>query len=205
LNMNRSYTISLRNLGTILLTGGIAMAAAPATQPANLPPSVTSPIPAAKSTLVPAPYRPWLPPARLSREPRIAPSDRQHALHPRRALDLPPLAESPAALPAAPQLEVGPPIHIVSVDPSALPVATIAAKADAGTPVLATDPTLDLAPSGALTVSPPPRQLSPAALVLPIPDPAHQAGAIPLAPPEQEAAPVTTLDRPGPTTLPTGK
>ena len=193
-------------LAGLLLAAGIGAGAVnPTTQPANLPPSSTSPQPAPKATLVPVPYRPWLPAARTPREPRIVPSDGQHALRTRRALDLPPVAELTADLPAPPQLEVGPPIQIRLLDLSPIPVATLASKADAGTPTLGTDPTLDLAPAGALVVSPPPRTIAPQALLLPIPDPSHQQGAIAVAASAGDEAPVANVDRPGPTTLPAGK
>lgn len=192
-------------LAGLLLVGG--MAAAPATQPAlrvNLPPAA-APAPASKSTIVPVPYRPWLPPARTPAAPRLAKSDGQHALRPRPALDVPPLAEAPGELPSAPELPVGPPIHLPSRDPAELPVATIAARADGGNPTLATDPTLDLALPGALLFSPPPRVAQPPTLLLPIPDPSHQSGAIPANQPATEDAPLTTLDPPGQITFAVGK
>jgi hypothetical protein len=202
----KNRILATSTLAALLFIGG-GIAAAPATRPAQRVdlPSAASPATSAKSTIVPIPYRPWLPPARTPGLPRVAPSDGQHALRPRPALDIPPLAESSGDLPSEPQLQVVPPVRIAARDPADLPVATIAAKADGGNPTLATDPTLDLAPPGALVLSPPPRMTQPAPLLLPIPDPSHQSGAVPASQPATENAPLTTFDPPGPTTLPVGK
>jgi hypothetical protein len=184
----------------VLFTGGIA--AGPATQPANLPPTVTAPLVLPKSTVAPVPYRPVLPPARAPHEPRVARSDGQHALRSRPAVDVPPLADSSTDLPAAPTLDAGPPVRVIASDPSALPVATIAARPDNGSATFATDLTLELATPGALVFFAPPRIIPPPPLLLPIPDPSHQAGAIATAPQADDGAPASNLERPAPTTLP---
>jgi hypothetical protein len=198
--------------GVIFVIDGAGAAApsAPATQPATtgnlLPPLVTAPAPSRKANVVAVPYRPVLPQAVVSHDPRLMPADASHPLHARPAVDLPPLASSSAPLPAEPQLPVGPPPRIPEADTSAIPVATIAAKPDLGRATLRSDPTSALAPSGALLLTAPPRTISPPAQLLIIPDPAHQPGHIPTPKPAEEDPPAPSLDRPGPTTLPvTGK
>ncbi|HET6246347.1 MAG TPA: hypothetical protein VFE47_01515 [Tepidisphaeraceae bacterium] len=199
----RITTITATAVATALAVS--ALLAAPATQPAGpdpLPPQTTAPARSPKANLVPVPYRPVLPPAVVSRDPRMVPADRSHRLHAEAAIDLPPLADSSSPLPGEPALPAGPAIRITSDDPAALPVDTIAALPDTGRPSLQTDPTTGLTESGALMVKPPPRKTPPPAQWLSIPDPAHQVGYVPTPVAAAEDAPVMTLDRPGPTTLP---
>ena len=179
-------------------------AVTPATQPATadlLPPLATSPLPSAKATVVPVPYRPIMPPAMVSHAPRLLALDAPHPLRATPAIDVPPLAASTSALPAAAKLPAGPPIRSSSADVSAVPVGTIAEKPDTGRSTLRTDPSAGMVQSGALIVSPPSRTTSAAAQLLAIPDPSHQPGFIPTPAPASEDPPAASIDRPGPTTL----
>src|SRR5262249_27336894 len=90
----RWRSLAAHTLAILLVAPLASVIAAPSTQPATLPPIATSPAPAARSTLVPTPFRPWLPSVRATVQPRTTSSDGQHRLRPRPALDLPPLAEA---------------------------------------------------------------------------------------------------------------
>ncbi len=198
----------IRTTLAAIFCGGVvagALVAAPTTQPhdsANLPPTVTSPEPSAKPTIVAVPYRPYMPPARVTKEPRMLAADGQHSLKARRALDLPPVAQYAVDVPAEPQLAAGPAIQIVIPTSATIPVATLAASADTGRATLATDPTGTMAPASALAFTAPPRATSPAPLLVSIPDPTRQPGALPAPAPTAEDSPVRSLDRPPVPSLP---
>jgi hypothetical protein len=179
--------------------------AAPISPPAILPPLTTAPLPTTRPTIVAVPYRPWLPPAHSEREPRMLPGDKLHALHARPAIDLPPVAEASADLPAETKIAVEPAIRLVSPDPAAPPVATIAAHEDSGKPTVETDPTVNLSPPGALTATPPPRRASAPLLLLAIPDPSKLPGEIATPAPQREDAPASSFDVPASPKIAVGK
>ncbi|HWE95356.1 MAG TPA: hypothetical protein VG269_15420 [Tepidisphaeraceae bacterium] len=180
-----------------------ATAAPPAAPDPVLPPLATAPQPS-RASAVPVPYRPWLDPARSNGEPRVLPMDGVHPLRPRPALDVPPVAPSSAGLPASVLLPAAPPVRIATPSSGDAPVGVVA-KPDTGRPTLVTDDTLDLAPPGALELTPPPRSVSAPFLLLAIPDPTRQAGAVPAPRTTKEDAPVPSFDRPTKPGLPAGK
>ncbi|MDB5334332.1 MAG: hypothetical protein JWP03_5483 [Phycisphaerales bacterium] len=185
----------------------VAVAAPPSAQAAPdtvLPPMATAPQPSPRASAVPVPYRPWLDPARSNAEPRMLPKDGLHPLRARAALDVPPVAQSSAGLPASVLLPAAPPVRIATPSSGDAPVSVVA-KPDTGRPTLVTDDTLDLAPPGALELTPPPRSASAPFLLLAIPDPTRQAGAVPAPRTTKEDAPVPSFDRPTRPTLPAGK
>ncbi|HWE04606.1 MAG TPA: hypothetical protein VG326_19530 [Tepidisphaeraceae bacterium] len=179
--------------------------AATPSQSAILPPLATAPLPSTRPTVVAVPFRPWMAPARSDREPRMLPGDKRHALHIRPAVDLPPVAEASGELPAEVTMAVEPAIRFISPDPASPPVASIAAHEDSGKPTAQTDPTLNLAPPGALMMTPPPRTASAPLLLLAIPDPSKAPGEIKTPPPQQEDAPASSFDPPAAPTLGAGK
>src|SRR5947208_718539 len=91
--------------------GLLCMSAAPATQPTSvktLPPMATAPESSSSATIAPMTYRPVLPPARASREPRMLLKDVQHPLRNRPAVDVPFAMQASAELPSVTLLQVGP-------------------------------------------------------------------------------------------------
>ena len=205
----RLFAVAISATAAAIVAHGLTAAGAPSAAPTTrpvlvnlLPPMVISPRPSPKATVAPVPYRSYMPPATVAHDPRILPADGLRPVHAQPALDVPPLAQGGLMLPAEAELPVGPPVRLAVVDSASMPVATIAAKPDLGTAKLTTDPTEGRAPAGALSHTPPPRTNVPPALLLPIPDPSHQAGFIAPNRPATEGAPAADIDRPGPTTLP---
>jgi hypothetical protein len=171
----------------------------PTSQPSAdpLPVLATSPEKGTKATVVPIPVRPFMPPAVTAHNPRLLPGDAQHPLKAGRSNDLPAVADRTLQdLPAVPQLPVGPPVRIGSVNSADIPVATIAAHPDTARTTLQTDPTQNIAVAAALLVTPPPRIVPAPFLLLTIPDPSHQAGDIPESRLDQKSIPEVDLDRP---------
>ena len=117
----------------------------PASQPSAdpLPALATSPERGTSSTAVPIPYRPYMPPAIASHDPRTLPHrDGQHPLKPGRSIDFPSLPQTSLEnLPASAHLAVGPAVHLASVSSADIPVDSIAAHPDTARTTLQTDPT----------------------------------------------------------------
>ena len=138
----------------------------------------------------------------------MLPSDKKHKrLRVRPAIDLPPVADARGDLPAEATMIVEPPIRLVSPNPAIPPVATIAAREDTGKPTMQTDPTEEIwAPPGTLVVSPPPRTVPGALLLLlAIPDPSRLPGEIATPAPAQEDAPAASFDLPEAPKITVGK
>ena len=173
---------------------------------APLGPLAAGPQPSGSSTLIPAPLRPWLPPARVRDKPRPISSRGHRPIRQRPAVDLPAPASGsttsppPRPLPAAP-------LAAASARPprlAALPIATRADPARLGPPG---DPTRDLSRRVALLTVPDLRQEPVPFLLLTIPDPFAAARTVQLgATPPDDEPPVAGLDLPKAPTLPvTGK
>jgi hypothetical protein len=169
-----------------------------------LPPMANEPQTSAGGVIVPVSYRTWLDPARINAEPRLLPKDGIHPLRPRPAIDLPPVAQAAAGLPTHINLPAAPRVRWISPDPADVTSALTTAS-DAGRANVLTDDTLNLAPPGALQLTPPPRKVPAPFLLLALPDPTRQGGEIHSTMPIKEDPPVPSFDRPAKPTLPAGK
>jgi hypothetical protein len=142
----------------------------------DLPVKVTQPIRPPRDAAIPVPFRPWLPPPAVPAEPRLARGDREHALRPRPAVDVPPLAlDLTPAVPTAVVLPAYTPPRIASPDPARTPIASLSGRGNVDRPKTADDPTAEAASPAALAVTPPARSKPAPPLLLTIPDPSGPA------------------------------
>lgn len=158
--------------------------------------------PAPPTALVPMPYRTWLPPPATGAQPRALPGETGRTPRAGPAVDVPPLADAGALVPAPTpvRLAATTPVPVASPDPALILVNSIAARPS--TPEVAADPTAHAARATATAAVPPLREAPVPFLKLSIPDPSPLPGALEMSsPPPDEDPPVTPPGLPGRVTL----
>src|SRR5688500_9480567 len=167
-------------------------------------PVASSAPPPPPTTILPLPYRTWLPPAGGPSAPRPLAGESARPMRAGPALDVPPLADAaapPAPSPVRPPA-VAPPA-VASPEPGRMPVTAVASGA---APRVLADPVTERAvraSAQAVTAAAPPLRETPAPfLKLAIPDPSPVAGGPELRnPPADQDPPVTAPGRPARVTL----